>query len=124
MYCDFQQIEPGVYRCQNKGCTITLRNVTNPARIRASRCLGVGSTTLWYPLTEDGRNPVKYPCKHLGDLLGEQVKGCGCHVPPWQKELYECEMFAECILIQLKKKPSQRNCQTCSKYEAKEVQLE
>ncbi len=53
------------------------------------------------------------PCPHRGELTGETVSGCGCGVPAWRKQIYQCEIHTECVLMRLPKLPSQTNCQNC-----------
>ena len=55
----------------------------------------------------------KLPCRHRGEKTGEMLAGCGCHASEWKKELYACALYGECVLLQIKKLPSKRNCQSC-----------
>lgn len=63
---------------------------------------------------------IETHCKFLGKKTGKTVRGCGCHVPNWQKQLYQCDVHeGGCVLLKLHRRPSQINCQTCRQYEAK-----
>ena len=55
------------------------------------------------------------PCRHLGKKTGVLAK-CGCHVPDWRKEVYECPIKGECVLTALHRPVPYVNCQRCDSY--------
>lgn len=110
MECDFQPAGTKngkrIFRCANTGCTNAV--YSEDGKIGPAKCKSkvVGEAI--------ERAKEKYPCPYRGELTSDTVRGCGCHVSKWQKQLYACEIHGECVLLKLAKLPGQINCQGCA----------
>lgn len=134
IYCQFVATKNrNTYVCSTPGCE--LGPVTTPllpiwrecgintAAVLSGRSEPKPNPALWEPKKGE-RDTLRQPCKHLGEKT-DKLASCGCHVPEWRKEIYNCPIKQSCVLTKLQRAIDQSNCQECSSYEPKElIQLE
>jgi len=96
MICDYQQAEPGVFRCRHQGCTNAMR-AKSIDTIRPGMCKGPG-------------------CIHLLSPTDATVTCKGCPGSPRVHTVWGCAVHGQCLPTVRKKMPTVptvRKCQGC-----------
>lgn len=100
MICSYAETEPGIFRCQNKGCGNAMR-ASSLEQLRPGLCKGP-------------------ECIHLGEPTDETVTCKGCKGSPATHAVWTCAVLEKCLPTVRRTKattPAVHRCDGCNSRE-------